>query len=188
MIYVVLSNPKTFKDADNVIREKIVEFVKVNIKFNNLLYRFILADKHLTDASVVHINNGKDIILWEPIVAYNNLELVKSYQNSLVILDRPSVYIQKISKHNPINENMAINHSFYLIYMNPDDVDITNKEWKLVVKKDMYLMSVERLIQFASEDPENIRKDKIKVPDVFDSIVNITKDQINLSINSKNPE
>ena len=149
MIYFFLSK------SDSVIRGLIINFIKENIKSNNLQYKIIFCNQHIIESEISFINPEKDIVLWEPIVAYNNLEIVKSYLNSIVILERPSVYIQKISKFNPINENMAINHSFYLFYLNPDERDITNDEWKLVVKEEMYLLTFDKLFDLIKTNSNN---------------------------------
>lgn len=175
MVYIMLS------EDESIIKREIIEFVKHIIKFNNFNYRIIYNKKHIIDSDIIFIDTSKDILLWEPIVANNNLELVKTFQNSIVILQRPSIFVQKISKFNPFNENMAINHGLYLIYINPNESDITNDEWKHVVKEEMYLMTHERLINLITEDEKNIKQEKIDVPDVFDEIVNLVKNQINLS-------
>ena len=62
------------------------------------------------------------------------MALVKKYINSIVILEHKTVLIQKISNRNPINENMALNHNFDLMYIEEDYNDITNLEWKLVMQ------------------------------------------------------
>ena len=141
MIYFFLSK------SDSVIRGLIIDFIKNNIKSKNYEYKIIFCNQHIIESEISFIDIERDIVLWEPIVAYNNLEIVKNYLNSIVILERPSVYIQKISKFNPINENMAINHGFYLFYLNPDEKDITNDEWKLVVKEEMYLLTFDKLFE-----------------------------------------
>jgi hypothetical protein len=175
MVFIFLSK------TDSEIRKNIIEFVRLNIKFKNFNYKIQYFNQHIFENELTDIADDKDIILWEPIVAHNNLELVKQFQNSIVILEKPSLYIQKISKFNPINENTAINHGFYLTYINPDDKDITNDEWKLVVKEDMYLMTLEKLIALISSDLDNLKTEKINIPDVFDGIVEWTKNQINLT-------
>lgn len=175
MIYVLLEK------VDSPLQRKIIEFVKTNIKYNNFIYQIIFNEQHIIESTLDLINNEKDIILWHPKVAYNNLEIIKNFQNSIVILEKPSIYLQKISANNPINENLAINYGFYIVYINPDYSEITNDDWKLVVKENMYLITIEKLLYIINSDNENIKTEKIIVPDVFDSIVDIVKNQINLS-------
>lgn len=166
---------------DNELQRNIINFIKSNIKNNNLLYSIIYHNKHIIESDLKNIDFIKDIILWHPNVASDNLDLVRSFSNSIVILEKPTLYIQKISKFNPINEMSAINNGFYIIYINPNANDITNDEWKLVVQEDMYLMNTNTLLELIMKDKTNIRCEKIIVEDIFQSIVDITKNQINLS-------
>jgi len=175
MIYVLLSKKKS------ELQNNIISFVKQIIKNNNFTYSIILNNKHIIESDLKHIDLINDIILWHPNIASDNLEIVKSFSNSIIILDKPSLYIQKISEFNPINENLAINNGFFIIYINPCTTDITNDEWKLVVQEDMYLMTSEKLIELINSDNTNICKEKIIVEDIFESITDIIKNQINLS-------
>lgn len=175
MVYIILSN----KDTNH--RKKIIEFVRDVIKNKGYEYSILFTEQHIIENKLSHIDNNNDIVLWEPIIAHDNLELMKTFRNSIVILSKPTVYLQKISKYNPINENMAINHSFFIIYIKPRSMDITNNDWKLVVKEEMYVMTREKLHKLIEMDENNFRKTEMNVPEVFDSIVDFTKDQINLS-------
>jgi len=166
--------------TNSVVQSNIIEFVKQTIKYNNFEYKCIYCNQHITDTDILHINIMNDIVLWNPFVSHNNLEITKSFNNSIVILDKPTLYVQKISKQNPINENMAINNGFYILYINPDSNDITNEEWKLVVQKDMFLMTKERLINLIREDNSNVKTEKIEVPNIFEEITDFVKEQINL--------
>lgn len=166
--------------TNSVVQSQIIEFVKQTIKFNNFQYKCIYCNQHITDKDISHIDIMNDIVLWNPSVSHNNLEITKSFNNSIVILDKPTLYVQKISKQNPINENMAINNGFFILYVNPEFNDITNEEWKLVVQKDMFLMTKERLIALIKEDVNNIKTDKIEVPNIFEEITDFVKEQINL--------
>ena len=175
MIYVMLSK------SEITLQKKIIYFIKTNIKNNNFEYKIIYNNQHIWESDLIEINSLKDIILWHPNIAYDNLELVKSFSNSIVILDKPSLYVQKISRLNPINENLAINNGFFIIYINPCTSDITNDEWKLVVQEDMYLMNIDSLLNLINTDITNIKTEKIVVEDIFESITDIIKNQINLS-------
>lgn len=174
MIYVMLSK------ENSVLQKNIANFLKV-FKYDNIQYKLIFNPKHIFESTIADINQSKDIVLWNPYVAYSNLDLVKQFQNSIVILEKPTLLIQKISEANPINENVAINHGFFLIYINPDREEITNNEWKLVVQEDQYVMTMENLLNLIKTDESNLRKEIKVYSDVFDDIIQINKDQINLS-------
>ena len=109
-----------------------------------------------------------------------SFEIVKNFALSIVILEKPTLYTQKISEFNPINENLAINNGFYIIYIQ-DKSDITNDDWKLVVREDMYLMTLEKLNDVINSDDSNIKKEKIIIEDIFSSITDSIKNQINFS-------
>ena len=131
MIYILLSK------SEVLLQKKIIEYIRINIKNNNFLYKIIFNNQHIIESDLENIDNEKDIVLWHPLVAYHNLEIIKNFSNSIVILDKATLYVQKISELNPISENLAINNGFYIIYINPDDKDITNDEYKLVVNEDI---------------------------------------------------
>lgn len=172
MIYIFLSKNKT----DNTY--KIIEYLKQNITEK---YKYSLFfENYIQESKYNFIDKENDIVLWEPIVAYNNLEFLKLFVNSIVILNKPSVYVQKISQFNPINENLAINNGFYITYINPDDIDITNSEWRLVVKQDTFLITIERLINFIETTKENLKDDIITLEEKTE--LNLNKFQINLNI------
>jgi len=175
MIYCILSKTSSHH------RDKILDFLKENIRNRNYKYEFIFTDKHLLDKQIEKIKNN-DIILWQPIVAYDNLALVKFYKNSIVILSKPTVYLQKISKYNPINENMAINHGFFICYISPKKQDITNDDWKLVAKDSMFSISKESLWDLIEQNPnaKNNKDSKIKIEKTFNEIIEFTNNQINL--------
>jgi hypothetical protein len=176
MVYVILSK------IDTSHRKKIIEYVRLNIKNNGIKYQFIFVPDYIIEKDINFIDKGKDIVLWQPLIANINLELLKSFVNSIVILSKPTVYLQKISKYNPINENMAINHRFYIVYISPKKIDITNNEWKLVVKEEMFIISIEKLLELIKYDKNNIKKDFIpiiKIENIDDT--DLTKNQVNLS-------
>ncbi len=177
MIYILLSK------SEVLLQKKIIEYIRINIKNNNFLYKIIFNNQHIIESDLENIDNEKDIVLWHPLVAYHNLEIIKNFSNSIVILDKATLYVQKISELNPISENLAINNGFYIIYINPDDKDITNDEYKLVVNEDMYLMNINNLLEMIRNDETNLKdNNKIIVEDIFESITSdIIRNQINLS-------
>lgn len=177
MIYIILS------EKNSIERSEIIGFIKQHIKYGNFNYRIIYTKLHIVESDIYFIDREKDIVLWQPIVVFNNLEFVKNFLNSIVILKRQSVLLQKISKYNPVNENMAINHGFYVVYINPDEIDITNDEWKLVVKDEMYLLDNIKLMELISLDLSNIKTEQIKIENIYDKdveFIDIIKNQINI--------
>jgi ribosome-binding ATPase YchF (GTP1/OBG family) len=151
MVYVFISEySETLKAREKLVQKEILDFVKSHIKEEQIPYKIIKSKYHLTDSVLKDIDFKKDILLWEPKIANHNLEIVKRFEKSIVILERPTIYLQKISEHNPINENMAINHGFLIMYLKPEIIDITNEEWKLVINESMYLITIEKLKQLIS--------------------------------------
>lgn len=178
MIYVILQK------QESELQKLIINFVKENIKYKNFDYTIIWCNKqHIIESQLEIINSEKDIVLWNPFVAGNNLELVKSFNNSIVILEKTSLYMQKLSSENPINENLAINHGFYIIYIYPEKREISNDDWKLVVQNEMFLLTLEQLQELIIKgDESNIKKEKVIIPDIFEDIVeDISKNQINFN-------
>ena len=134
MIYILLSNEKHDKYIFG-LQVKIINFLKEKLKnFDSKKFKIIYCQKHIVEKNIKEIDILNDYVLWHANVAYNNLSLVKKYVNSIVILEHKTVLIQKISNRNPINENMALNHNFDLMYIEEDYNDVTNLEWKLVMQ------------------------------------------------------
>lgn len=169
MIYLMLENKNT------EYQKNIVNFFKSKIKNNHLNiqieYKVIYNKKHIFESDITEINQD-DIILWSPFVVFHNLEIVKNFLNSIVILEKPTVLIQKISELNPVNESMAVNHGFYLMYIS-DKQDITNTEYKMIVQEENYLMTVDNLLDLINENPNNFKKEIQE--DIFTEIVEIGK-------------
>ncbi len=139
MIYLLLT-----KDTQNDLQNNIIKHLKKY--FVNIKYKIIYCDQHIIEKNLSAITDN-DYVLFHPIVAANNLWLVKKYLNSVVILQNKTVLIQKISKRNSINENMAINNGFKLMYIEPNYDDITNDDWKLVIQPEDYVVSIEHIIE-----------------------------------------
>lgn len=116
-------------------------------------------------------------VLWNPDVASKNLNYVNQVPNSVVILESQTFMNEKLSKKNPINENLAVNYGFYLMYLNESDI---SKEYKLAVQPEMYLMYQQRLLKIFMNNPNNFKKIKSKIQNTFNDRENITKKQVML--------
>lgn len=148
MVYIMLS-----RQIDNM-QEKIIEFVKKTLRINNINYHLKFFNKHINDDEVLDISEN-DFVLWHPKVAGDNLSHVIDYKNSIVLLEQKTVLIRKVSDKNPINENLAINHEFFILYINEFDSELTNKEWKIVVQENLYLITFDKLILLLKNDSTN---------------------------------
>lgn len=148
MIYCILYNPKKVQlfEAQKSLQNEIIQFIADKIK---PLYKYRIIFYENTHINDFDFNAGSsDIYLWSPDVVYNNLDLVKQYKNSIVILSKPTILIQKLSKLNPVNENMAFNNGFFVYYINKERNDITNHQWKLLIEKREYLLNDDDLKNF----------------------------------------
>lgn len=174
MIHIILSKVHT------QLQSNIIQFIKTHIKGNNINYQIIFSEQHIRDKKIELIDK-KDIILWHPLIAGSNLHLVKQYYNSIVILEKPTIYLQKISPNNPVNENMAINNGFYILYINPNDNDITNDEWKYVVSEELYIIKLETLLALVINDIGNIKSTQLHTPQIFEFIADFFTNQTNIT-------
>jgi len=132
MIYIIATQNRT-----DELQPKIFKFLKCCLQSNNVEYKIIYTPQHIIESSLSEIQEN-DFVLWHPSCAYNNLELVKRFNYSIVILLTKTILIQKISHNNPINENMAINHGFSILYVDETFSDITNNDWKLCINESNY--------------------------------------------------
>ena len=62
---------------DSELQKKIIEFIKINIRNNDFNYKLIFNPSHIIESTLSDIQPMKDIVLWHPLVAYDNLEIVK---------------------------------------------------------------------------------------------------------------
>lgn len=135
MIYILLYK-KPENEFISDLQKRIIlflnEFLVKNIDKSE--YKIILCNKHIIENDLKIIDIKNDYVLWHPNLASDNLSLVKRFINSIVILKHKTVLIQKISKRNSINENMAINNNFKLMYIENDYNDVTNLNYKLVTQ------------------------------------------------------
>ena len=147
-IHLILTNKITSKNIEYHLdlQNKIVHFFKQKmVDHKNIDIKIYISPKHIIEKTLENIDKNNDYIIWHPIVAYNNLELLKTFKNSIVILKNKTVLIQKVSENNPVNENMAINNNFKLLYMNNND-DITNQDYRILGYANDYLITFENLI------------------------------------------
>lgn len=129
------------------LQKKIVEFFK-NIKLKyNIKIKIYYNSKHIIENNLKDIDRNNDYVIWHPIVAHNNLTLLKTFKNSIVILHKKTVFLQKISENNPINENMAINHNFKLLYIDNKNDDITNQDYRILGYENDFLITIDNLIK-----------------------------------------
>lgn len=153
MIHVMLLNLLSFdeykitpsqKEEIKFKQDQIIKFVKKNVRDHNINYKLHFFNRTIFDNEISDLDVN-DIIMWHPNVAASNLDIVKRFQYSIVLLVSSTILVQQVSLSNPINENMAVNHGFHILYMDEKYNDETNKEWKLVVEKDQYLVTLENL-------------------------------------------
>jgi hypothetical protein len=129
-------------DRSDEFQPKIVKFLKVLLGGYNI--RIIVSPRHIVESKLPKFTEA-DLLLWHPRVAGENLELVREH-NSLVVLASRTIYVQKVSGRNPINENLAVNNNFRLLYIDENFSDITNADWKLAVQEDDYRVTHKQLI------------------------------------------
>lgn len=137
MVYIFLP-----KNKEYISNRFVLEFLEKYIK-HSYEYKVLWVKRHLKDVDVPILGDN-DIAIWHPAVANYNIHIVSTF-TSVVILERETLFLQKISKFNPINENMAIAHGFYVHYID-DETDITNDEWKLVIKKEDYYIAFTEIV------------------------------------------
>lgn len=144
MIYILLTKEKIPFQLE--IQKNIINYLKSYLSNNpNIPYKIIYCPLHIIEKNLSEIKQD-DFVLFHPFVAANNLSIVKSYFNSIVILRHKTILIQKISKRNQINENLAINNGFKILYMEPEYDDITNDSYKLIIQPEEYLVSIQSII------------------------------------------
>ena len=144
MIYILLSNEKENEHIFDY-QLKIIKFLRKSLStLHKSNYKIIFCPKHIIENKLSNIKQ-EDYLLWHPNVAANNLSIVKRYTNSFVILRYKTVMLQKISERNPIDENMALNNNFGLIYIDENHNDITNDEWRLIVNPKIF--KIEKIVE-----------------------------------------
>lgn len=124
-------------------QKQIIEFIKKEIRSKNIQYKLLFVKPNIDDDDFSEIKSN-DILLWHPNVASSNIFFVKKFEYSIVLLQSKTVFLQKESVLNPITENMAINHSFFIMYLDESYNEVSNSDWSMVVNQDYYLISQKR--------------------------------------------
>jgi hypothetical protein len=138
MLYYMATDSKT-----NELQPKIIKFLKRIIPKGTKL-KIVVNPTHIIESKLPKFVDS-DILLWHPKVAGENLELVREWSSFVILLNR-TIYIQKISPRNPINENLAVNNNFRLLFIDEEFSDITNQDWKLAVQEDDYRITHEQFL------------------------------------------
>ena len=146
-IHLILTNKIDSVNIDYHLdlQKKIILFIKENILSQTIKTKIYISPKHIIEKTIENIDRENDYVIWHPLTAFNNLTLLKTFKNSIVLLHKKTVLIQRISENNPINENMAINHNFKLLYIDNND-DITNQDYRILGYESDYLITLEKLI------------------------------------------
>lgn len=112
--------------------------IELNIKY---LPNFII------ESEIEDIPRKKEnvYIFWNKFLAGRNIQLVKDFHNSIVMLENKTILVRKVSLSNPVNETLAVNHGFSLMYFDEEKDDITNAEYKLVTNPTLYLITKKQL-------------------------------------------
>lgn len=138
-----------FQKDNNEYQKNIVNYFKLIRAFNkSLIIKIIIVDDFIIEKKLFNLIpiSATNYIFWNKYIAGNNLSLVKRYINSIVVLERKTIYLQKVSKLNPINETVASNHGFYILYLDENTEDITNSEYKLIVPETFYQLSKQNFL------------------------------------------
>ena len=151
MIYILLTKEKIPFQLE--IQKNIINYLKNHLQ-NGISYKIIYCQLHIVEKYLSEITQ-EDYVLFHPFVAANNISIVKQYINSVVILRHKTILIQKISKRNQINENLAINNGFKILYMEPEYDDITNDSYKLIIQPEEYTISIQSIINKISGNINN---------------------------------
>ena len=146
-IHLILTNKIDSVNIDYHLdlQKKIILFIKENILSQTIKTKIYISPKHIIEKTIENIDRENDYVIWHPLTAFNNLTLLKTFKNSIVLLHKKTVLIQRIPENNPINENMAINHNFKLLYIDNND-DITNQDYRILGYESDYLITLEKLI------------------------------------------
>lgn len=138
-IYIVflINKDKQLNDYQKLIIKKFEPIRdKINFLFIDLFF----------DSNFAEVNTKNDLVFFDKNFAYNNIDVVKSCYNGVVLLERETVYFRKINKNNPVNEEMAINHNFQVAYLNPEEKENTNLDYKIIVENKNYIFNLNQIL------------------------------------------
>ena len=147
ILYLILTYKIDSKNIEQHLdfQKKIVNYFKEQLSDTKITLKIIFTPKHIIENVLDEIDKFNDWVVWHPLTAFNNLTLLKTFRNSIVILPRKTVLIQKISINNPINENMAINNNFKLLYIDETNDDITNQDYVILGQEQDFLIKIDNL-------------------------------------------
>lgn len=141
-IYLILKPNSNGKIND--YQQMIIDFF---IDLNKIQKINILTIDLFFDDRISMIDLEKDYVFIDKNFAYNNIDVVKSFQYGVVLLENETVYLRKINKLNPVNENLALNHNFKILYLKPETQENTNDEYKIIVDNNSYLFNYEKFLK-----------------------------------------
>lgn len=128
-IFLILQRkPKTIREVNyqNILASYLADNFsgyEINVKFSHSL--------HINETKLDI--GDKDFVLFTPIMSASNLDLVQKLENAVIVFESKTVYLQRISPKNPINENVVIHRDIKILYLT-DFEDKTNEDWKLVIE------------------------------------------------------
>lgn len=165
--------------TDNDVLE-IVDYCGI-IDYNTFQIPQYMIDEEWSEEKISEFYKSRyerTYILWNPLVASRNLSYVMELPNSIVILENQTYLNQKISEKNPFNENLAVNYCVYIMYLN--EIEQVTKEFRIAVQKENYIMTQNYFMNMLKNNPENFRKEKQNIQDVFDDSTILIKNQVNI--------
>lgn len=127
----------------------IVEFL---LPLNKIQKINLLTIDLFFDDRIENVDLMNDYVFIDKDFAYNNLDVVKSFQHGVVMLENETVYFRKINKLNPVNENLALNHNFKILYLKPETQENTNDEYRIIVDNSNYLFNYEKLVSLITKN------------------------------------
>lgn len=174
MIYVLLGD-KTSTNQTLQYNKKIIDWCREVFQSKNIEYKILFCKPYMFE-----IEFGlDDIIFWNPFIAANNLDIVIRYRHSIVILERQTLLSEKVTEINPINENLAVNYGFFLMYLIEDNNENISREWRLAIQTNNYLMPKNIVLNKIYNNPKNYRKQFIERKEIVEDNKEI-KTQVNL--------
>ncbi len=138
-IWLILKKHREINDYQKLILQKIKDIGytnKIKVKV------FDLFDEQKFDKDIDRIN---DIVLFDKNFAYNNIDVVKSCTNGIVLIENETVFFRRINELNPINEQLAINHNFKISYLT-DKKENTNNDYRILVDNKNFIKDLNKIL------------------------------------------